>query len=617
MMKRILIFAFLAAAALLVYLAGCRFPLVPVLEEPSVVIDEPPLQHKLTETFGEFVEFGWRSATDFDPRYIRYFYTEIVDTNGTYSPGFDIVGDLNENPWRYEDRWSEWIPYNRPDDTGRSVTIGDDEALALGRHHIFTVQAKVMGTPVTEMFEIGKNVRKFIPIRVSGPLLMVAEQYLGAFRFIGTKQNPVTNELPPGVPFNFRWQGDASDYGGTIVSYRYGWDIQDLGNPDEWAVPPGPDYTSAPERTLRAGVHTFYAEAVDNLGKASLAQIMIEVVPFTMHRNLLWVDDFYATQMQSPLWETPSEGNHDDFWITNCSRAEGFVPERDAYDVYYDHSQQPPTFGDIGKYKNLIWTYSSANDAWSDVIDFTPESSIFVTTRNANILSIYLMLGGHVWTLGRSEQGSGLSAVFKPHMLPLMPTIIAEEITFDPKDTSGELCMPYRDYCVTALDKVWGQFKIDDMPGGVIRDIHRDAMRYAYVDDADPLYSEYGDLPMRLDLWDEVTKPGRFFDPQERGFIYVEVYDPEYYMEFMYRTSQVCFLPMYRMRTRHTMSPLDKTTIAIWLVKHSAVIPDVQSGIAVPARSVHFGLPLWFFDRDQVDKIVGVVFDEWGILPSQ
>jgi hypothetical protein len=46
-------------------------PPSPLLEEPAVVIDEPPLQNRSPEMFGEIIEFGWRSVTDIDPRYVR------------------------------------------------------------------------------------------------------------------------------------------------------------------------------------------------------------------------------------------------------------------------------------------------------------------------------------------------------------------------------------------------------------------------------------------------------------------------------------------------------------------------------------------------------------------
>lgn len=617
-MKRRVIFAPIVVTVMfLIYFSGCLPPpVVPDYEEPYVVIDEPT-PRSYPEYFGDIINFGWRSGTDFDPLYVRYLVMQKIDTTGAYNPGFDIVGDLTENTWRYEDRWSAWIPYNAPDNAGRSATIGDDEALAMGRHHIFAVQARGMGTSITESFEIRKNVREFIVIDVEGPILMVSELYLGFYRFVGRDMTPVQHELPPDLPLNIRWRGDASDYGGEIATYRYGWDVRDLGNPDDWEVPPNPYTTEAPTRKWYTGVHTLYIEAVDNLGKITLAQIMIEVIPFSMERNLLWVDDFYAREPQSPLYEQPSESNHDAFWIANCSRSEGFYAERDIYDVYWDHNGSPPDMQDIGKYKNIVWTYSSSQDAWRQVIEFTPESLFAPGTRQVNHLSIFLGIGGHLWTLGRSERGAGLAAVFRPYMLPLLPATIAEDIVLDPTDASGEQCMPYRDYCVTMLDKVWGQFKSgDDMPGGVIRTWDRDALHFAYRDDADPITMGYPDLPERLDLWEEVTKSGRYFDPQQRGFLYVEVYDPEYYMDFTYKTSQECFHPMYRTRSRSALSAIDHMTVAIWITKYDDIIPVVESGIGVAARSVHFGFPLWFFDREAVNAIVDIVFEEWGILAT-
>ncbi|MCK4235509.1 MAG: hypothetical protein KAX38_00220 [Candidatus Krumholzibacteria bacterium] len=66
----------------------------------------------------------------------------------------------------------------------------------------------------------------------------------------------------------------------------------------------------------------------------------------------------------------------------------------------------------------------------------------------------------------------------------------------------------------------------------------------------------------RLDLCEEITKPStppRYFNPNNSygpgGFTYVEIYDPEYWMDRNYVTSQACFHPMYRMRSRNTDEP--------------------------------------------------------------
>jgi hypothetical protein len=329
------------------------------------------------------------------------------------------------------------------------------------------------------------------------------------------------------------------------------------------------------------------------------------------------VDDFFSTDPQSPLWETPSESNHDAFWLDICSRATGFVPDRDVYQCTSGLAVTPPSIRQIGRYKNIIWTYSSTYNAWRGVIEFTPES-IIGTASNVpiNYLPLFLARGGHLWTLGRSEKAGGLAAAFNERYMPLMPASFKDEMYPGPEDTSGVFCMPYKDYCVKSVDKVWGTFKTGDMPPGLIRSLDRDAMRFAYKDAADYITAQYPALPERLDLWEEVTKPGRFFDPMVRGFLYVEAYDPEYYMNYRLETSQPCFHPIYRMRSRNSLSVINNQTIAIWVTKYEDVVPEVQTGIAVPARSVHFGFPLWFFDRTAVDQIVDVVFDEWGILAA-
>ena len=144
-----------------------------------------------------------------------------------------------------------------------------------------------------------------------------------------------------------------------------------------------------------------------------------------------------------------------------------------------------------------------------------------------------------------------------------------------------------------------------------------DVMAYAYRDDNNPVTAAYPELPEELRLWDVVTQPGAFWDPNylngPGGFTYVEIYDPEYWMEITSVQNQECFTPMYRMRSVNLLSPVNNTTVALWLTKYEDVVPDVASGVAAPARSVHFGFPLWFFDRTQVDQIVDVVFDEWQI----
>lgn len=616
-MKRLLMFSAIAVLCAISFIAtGCwEDMLCPVDEPPSVIIVKPASSGGL-QTLSTITMFGWETGTSRNPRSIRYFVSQNIDSNGIYDPTFDLIRDLNTNPSRYEDRWSNWISWYAEGDSGRTTVIGDDEILMMNRTHVFAVQAKDWCGRITEVFLRDVNTRTFIVSRRAGPILTVSETYLGYSKFLGTAMFPVKYDIPPGLPLNFTWQGDASNYGGEIVAYRYGWNVQDLDDPEQWDTFFSPYILAAPERRLYSGVHILYIEVLDFARNITRAQIMVEVVPFTMNRNLLWVDDFYATDPQSPLYEMPGETNHDNFWYGICSTAEGWDQSQDVYDCR-EHNLAHPDIREIGRYKNVIWTYSSTYNAWSEVVRFTPESHVGGGTfRPPNYLPMFLAVGGHLWTSGRGDRAGGLAAMLPPQA-QMFPMSLLCEITGNKDedecigDRSGEDCMGYRDYCVTVLDKVNGMFRTDgDMP---LRHLDRDAMRYAYRDDADPVTAMHPGLPESLELWEEVTQPGRFFDPYVRGFYYVEVYDPQYWMNTRSLTSQSCFHPMYRMRSVSSLSPLYETPAALWITKYEDVVPNVESGIAVAAPSVHFGFPLWFFDRDAVDAIAGVVFDEWEI----
>jgi hypothetical protein len=365
-------------------------------------------------------------------------------------------------------------------------------------------------------------------------------------------------------------------------------------------------------------VHRFSVEVMDNAGTLTRGTVEINVVPFTMRKTLLWVDDFKSVYATIPDLSHPPEPVHDEFWLQVCSRAENWT-EADVYDTH-EHNLKPPDIRLIGDYKNIIWTYSSAEYAWGTIVLFTPESSIGQGSQlTVNYLSLFLAKGGHLWTLGRSERQGGLAAILA-QSAQNFPMNLRCEITGNREgcegDTSGVNCMAYKDYCITMLDKVKGVFRQGvNMP---LRRLNRDVVRHLIRDDLDPVTAEYPDLPERLELSEEVTAEGNYFDPNNSrgpgGFTYVELYDPEYWMRENIVESQPCFHPMYRVRTRITSSAVDSVTAAIWITKYEDIEPDIKTGGAVAARSVHFGFPLWFFDRSAADAIVGVIFTEWGIL---
>ena len=65
------------------------------------------------------------------------------------------------------------------------------------------------------------------------------------------------------------------------------------------------------------------------------------------------------------------------------------------------------------------------------------------------------------------------------------------------------------------------------------------------------------------------------------------------------------------MVARSSKSPIDDQVIAFWVTKHAHIKPEAEGTIAAP--SVHFGIPLWFFNREQVHAVADAVFREWQI----
>ena len=608
---------------------GDQRPLLPPRGEPFVVIDTPapPVNPSATVMLGRVIVFEWHSALEIEPQSVRWLCMQVVDTMGDYKPDFDIVGDLNLHPERYESRWSGWVPYENP--AGRTTTVGKDEPLVLGRSHIFAVQAKNRSGTVTTAFNRGVNVRQFFVSANAAPLLTITEPFIGSQVFLGMNPRPVAVSFPTGLELSFSWKADAASYGGRIAGYRYGWDVSDINNDNDWAVGFSPQITRAFPIAFQSGVHTLFVEAIDNSGTITLGMVELSLVPFTMERNLLWVDDFPSSDFAQFDYAMPTEKEHDAFWLGHCAKAEGFDASRDVWDVRYSYNGLPPQFSLITKYKNIIWTYSfdPNNGAWDDVIRFTPESMIGIVGRpQNNYLPFFLAKGGHLITEGMSDRMNGLAAILPPAQTTRgFPLDIKCELLGNSDgcegDTSGVNSYAYKDYCVTVLDKIVGTFRLDpDMPMRRMRNY--DCMYPGAVKSTDAWHARVPGIPDNLDLWSEILVAGRYYSPNmpspyPGGFTPVEVYDPAYWMGQKDITGQGCFHPMYRMKSKNTASALNNQPVALWVTKYADVVPDVASGVAVAAPSAHFGFELWFFDRPQVNRIVYVIFDAWGIAATR
>ena len=577
---------------------------------PVLSITSPPYVRGVPG-YLEVTRFSWAWSGGDRPVDVRYFATMLVDTTGTYNPVFDMLGDLNENPQRYDSLWSEWKSYDAADGSGRTVVIGGNGELTYGRRHWFFVQGRGEDGNITSSFSRETNARLFAVTRSSGPGLYISERFLADFAFVGTNFNPEERTLPPGIPLSFYWRGDAEQYSGEIVGYRYGWDVTSL---EQWDATFRPEVTRSAPAAFFAGVHTITIEALDLAGNITRGAVTIETVPWEMDRNLPLVDDYRGAPYSVTNFTIPPESDHDAFWESLCSRADGFDAGRDTWDTY--SWGRAPSIETIGRYRNMIWVSSTdSGNKWKSVIEFTPESALGGRKNETpNLVSIFLQKGGHVWTLGRSDRAGGLSAALGKNTTAFPVDLRCEIGGPGACDTSGMSSLPYGDYCVTVIDKVSGPFRDDSsMPPRILD--HHDVLVAAVRDDGDPLTAAADGLPGTLALRGDVTAEGSFFCTDSTcspgGFTYVEVYDPAYRLADVLAASQSCFHPIYRMRAASGLSAVDGQPVAFWFTRYEGIVPDAPGGVAAP--SVHFGFPLWYFRHESADSIADVIFGRWGL----
>ena len=113
------------------------------------------------------------------------------------------------------------------------------------------------------------------------PDLNVTEPELGSWEFEETAP-PVALRVWASAPLNFSWVADASTYGGTIQDYRYGWDIRNPENDDEWDQSWCSTCLVTEPRNFSTGTHTLHIQARDNTGAITHAVFVLNIFMFTL-----------------------------------------------------------------------------------------------------------------------------------------------------------------------------------------------------------------------------------------------------------------------------------------------------------------------------------------------
>jgi hypothetical protein len=299
----------------------------------------------------------------------------------------NLMMTTSENRPDTSSHWSETGP-------GTEVIL---RGLTLNAYYLFAVRAIDEAGAVEPLVRMNYSMVYFKPTQGANQLrLYLCRDGSEPCVPIPSKGSPGTGpdgRMAPGEPATFRWEGDASFYGGVITGYRYGLDIPDLGDPSQWATDWSLSATSVTLVFQEPGVHYLYVEAADDIGGTALAIVELEVFSFEPDRDVLYVDDYYDV--------VPGDLAHDNFteailtrcldyadsiYVFNCWRpGPNNVPREMPMMV------QVPRLSELARYRFVIWDTDASQNSFSTGLQGVIASGA---------LEAYLNAGGRLWIYG-------------------------------------------------------------------------------------------------------------------------------------------------------------------------------------------------------------------------
>jgi len=524
--------------------------------------------------------------------------------------------------YRKEFGGSGWIEY-ATSDTGSTTKIGDDEFLdpKAPAEYVFAVQAKDEAGAVTgimDQFGGGNNVVCYT-VSPKNPKLTVTEKTTGSTVFVGARAAKASEvQVPPGIELRFSWTANSTNYGGKVTAFRYGWDIVNLDNPDEWDSQWGKDVTGT-VKTFYSSVHTLHVQVRDDGGYITTGLVSVQIIDFNMKRPLILIDDWGLGEAYLNN-QVPTESGHDAY-LNGMIRRHVSAFNDSAYvpigDVFDSRINDRITIEDLSNYQNMIWIYGDQGGNWEENITFIPESDAGgAGGSQVNLIKLFMRAGGHVLTYGYTGYSrGGLADCFSAiDGLQLdFPRVVSQDMVpeiYD-WDESWRNAMAYGDYGVDVMERI--QFHGSEKA--------LNAMRMAVVDRNDPMTVAYPGLPDTLRIKESISTNGAFWDDEywsargndtRCGLWFVECFNDRDHMEERdaYRIPE-WFHPMYRMRACSSSSDFDDAPVALVVTKNADIKAIAEGTIA--ANSFHFGFPLWYLSNDNVEDIMNVIFTEWKI----
>jgi hypothetical protein len=537
--------------------------------------------------------------------------------------------------------WFPWTYYRAENDSGKTWTTPPME---FGTY-IFAIRAKDEAGAVTPVLDDETNVRRVrVSTRITGPLLTVNNIYMGAVQTTSCRTPLTILDVPAGIQLQFNLSASAESYGGLVAGYRYGWDIADLEDPSQWEV----DYTpfvsaiaaTAP-RTYFFGTHTLTVDVIDNSGFCSRIEVKVNVIQFTLERNVLIIDDFSADNDPLALpgfthptgrGILPSDAEHDAFWLDMVSNLAGFDP---ASDVLQTSNTGEVPLALLARYKSVMWSVYSDIQQRSNY----PLLYSYIQYRQVrasggggsgkvqpNYLALAMAAGGHIMISGshpiqlvenRQFAGSVRHPLIFLYELEGLQTGSGPNVTNPIGDKSfayKELCLEVIDYAFMTVNRRRYRQPAPTFycPVNLYRRADNNSLRDDTMRGVRTLDPNFPPATLRA----EITAFGKAYQPSEKG-LDAEVYNPAYFRsgracQYVPRSPRSCFQPIYGVDCLDVAEPTYNQPVAFWTSAFADRVAEVPG--AVGARSVVFGFAPVYLDPVQIKPAFEyILYEEWKL----
>lgn len=264
-------FVALAAAGLFAFVVA---PEQAIADTPLVEITEPVRCPAVLNpaSVNPISTFGWQTVLgSTDPAEVRHILLNTAAFGNSFLNTLNYIRTVPNAP-----EWSAWEPYLSPD-VGTSWTT---PPLDYG-NYVFAVHGRDSeGNTDTLFVETRNAIRIRIAARINGPQLTLKSPYHDpVVSFLPDTPTTTHIDLPTELPIVFCWTADACFYGGSVVGYRYAWDLTDPDDDAQWGMAftpfTGVEACSPEMELVPYGPHVFYVEAIDNSGYKSRASVEV------------------------------------------------------------------------------------------------------------------------------------------------------------------------------------------------------------------------------------------------------------------------------------------------------------------------------------------------------